>query len=59
MLLLFDSSAWLVLEEKSSLGVLNLESVLQEQRPRLTKCKDSGNDSVTFAATKKVCIHWC
>ena len=35
------------------MGVLNLESVLQEQRPRLTKCKDSGNDSVTFAATKK------
>ena len=40
--------SWLVLGEKYSLGFLNLESLPQEHRPRLTKCKDSENDSVTF-----------
>ena len=46
---------WLVLGEKSLSGVLNLEPLPREHRPRPTKCKDSEND---IAATKK-CAYAC
>ena len=48
--------SWLVLGEKSSLGVLNLEPLPQEHRPRPTKCKDLENDSVTLQPRKNVHI---
>ena len=47
---------WLVLGEKSSSGVLNLEPLPREHRPRPTKCKDSENDSVTLQPRKNVHI---
>ena len=46
---------WLVLGEKSSSGVLNLEPLPQEHRPKPTKCKDPENDSVTLQS-QKMCI---
>ena len=47
---------WLVLGEKYSSGVLNLEQLPREHRPRPTKCKDSENDSVTLQPRKNVHI---
>ena len=47
---------WFVLGEKSSSGVLNLEPLPREHRPRPTKCKDSENDSVTLQPRKNVHI---
>ena len=47
---------WLVLGEKSSSGVLNLEPLPREHRPRPTQCKDSENDSVTLQPRKNVHI---
>ena len=47
---------WLVLGEKSSSGVLNLEPLPLEHKPRPTKCKASENDSVTLQARKNVHI---
>ena len=47
---------WLVLREKSSSGVLNLELLPQEYRPRLTKCE---NDSVTLQPWKKFAYIVC
>ena len=47
---------WLVLGEISSSGVLNLEPLPRENRPRPTKCKDSENDSVTLQPRKNVHI---
>ena len=43
---------WLVLGEKFSSGVLNLEPLPREHRPRPTKCNDSENDSVTLQLRK-------
>ena len=47
---------WLVLGEKSSSGVLNLQPLPRENRPRPKKCKDSENDSVTLQPRKNVHI---
>ena len=45
---------WLVLREKPSSGVLNLEPLPREHRSRPTKWKDSENDSVTLQPPKNV-----
>ena len=42
----------IILEEKSSSVFFKLESVLQEQRLRLTECKDSESDSVKLQPQK-------